>query len=302
MELTILRGIRERAKWSVDETWVLDERLSIQLSFELLKTVLALTATRADSAHFLQVHLLRGLVTGAIGPLSCLLLLIDIALDVDYTDSIIILLLLASGKNLSMFLGANLLKRLDSLSRALYNRISNGFFHQIDLALSNKLHVSVRKWDLQLLCVVLSQAAQCFGLVGARGGSALLHGGEDEEGVALRAEVEVLPERAHYQERCVSLHLQEVVLLLPYERDAFELSQRVSLYLRALDLRLLLGTTPSSLLGEHEIENELLSPQDDAFDHIKRQHAQAVQDVDAFFQEGHVRPPVHRLSLLNNLA
>ena len=112
--------------------------------------------------------------------------------------------------------------------------------------------------------VVFSESAQILCLVATRGGRRLLHRWEDQEWVAFGAEVEVLAEGANDQELSISLHLQKVVLLLPDEWDALELAQSVPLSY-TLRLRLL-----HSLLSQHEVENQLLSPEDDALDHVER--------------------------------
>ena len=156
------------------------------------------------------------------------------------------------------------------------------------------MHIGQR--NLQLRLVVLSEAAQVLGLVAAWGGGRLLHRWEDQEGVAFGAEVEVLAEGADDQELSISLHLQKVVLLLPDEWDALELAQSVPLSY-TLRLRLL-----HSLLSQHEVENQLFAPEDDALDHVERQHAQAVQNVDAFFEEWDISFAISLLGFVHNLA
>ena len=131
---------------------------------------------------------------------------------------------------------------------------------------------------------MLSEAAECFGLIrGAWGIKALLHRRENEEGVRLGAEVEVICKRALNQEGSVHLHLEEVVLLFPYKGDAFELAQGVTLDLSGGLCGWLVR------LSQHEVEDELLSPQDDALHDVEGQHTQAVQNVDALLKKWDIR-------------
>ena len=111
----------------------------------------------------------------------------------------------------------------------------------------------------------------------------MLGGGEDQEGVRLGAEVEVLGEGARDEEPRVRLHLQQVVLALPDERNALELTQRVPL----LDL-LVEPREAHVRLRQHEVEDQLLAPADYALDDIEAQHAQTVQNVDTLFEKGHI--------------
>ena len=88
------------------------------------------------------------------------------------------------------------------------------------------------------------------------------------------------------QERCVALHLEQVVLLLPHEGDALELTQRVALGLLLCEW----ASEPGLVtLCQHKVEDELLPPQDDALDHVEREHAETVEDVDALLEQRHVR-------------
>ena len=51
----------------------------------------------------------------------------------------------------------------------------------------------------------------------------------DQEGIALGSEIEILGELALDQEGGVALHLQQIVLALPYEGDVLEFIDAVSL-------------------------------------------------------------------------
>ena len=104
-------------------------------------------------------------------------------------------------------------------------------------------------------------------IVAAGCGKTLLRRGEDEEGVRLRAEVEVLGEGAANEEACVALHLQQVVLCLPHERYALELAKSVPLVL-LLTHELPLGRL-LICLRQHEVKDELLSPKYDTLDHVE---------------------------------
>ena len=42
---------------------------------------------------------------------------------------------------------------------------------------------------------------------------------------------------------------------------------------------------PIALLSEHEVEYELLTPQDDALDNVERKHAETVEDIDTLFEQ-----------------
>ena len=85
------------------------------------------------------------------------------------------------------------------------------------------------------------------------------------------------------EEACVCFHLEQIVLALPDERDALELAESVPL------LNLLVDPREAHVcLSEHEVEDELLSPANDALDYIETEHTQTVQDVDALFEKRHV--------------
>lgn len=55
-------------------------------------------------------------------------------------------------------------------------------------------------------------------------------------------------------------------------------------------------------LRQHKVEDQLLPPQDDTLDHVEGEHAQAVQNVDALFEQGHVCLVITRLGLLHDHA
>lgn len=270
--------------------------MGIEVSFELLKSsILALRAAWPNSAHLFEVRLLWSIcICGAIGPLGSLFLLVDIACDIYDADASIEFLL--GVQEYIVLLRLDLLEALNPLGCTLNDCVCNGFFHQVDLALPDQFHMRVGQRNLQLRLVVFSQAAKILSLVAARGGRRLLHRWEDEEGVAFGAEVEVLAEGADDQELSISFHLQKVVLLFPDEWDALELAQSVPLSY-TLRLRLL-----HSLLSQHKVENQLFAPENDALDHVERQHAQAVQNVDAFFEEWDISFAISLLSFVHNLA
>lgn len=141
---------------------------------------------------------------------------------------------------------------------------------------------------------MLSESAQGFRLVGTWRIHTLLRRRKHKERIRLRTEVEVLGERTTDEERGVTFHLKEVVLLFPDEGDALKFTEGVP-----LGLRRHLTCLP---LRQHEVEDELLPPQDDALDHIEGKHAQAVQNIDALFKQGHVRLVFTRMGLLYDSA
>ena len=59
-------------------------------------------------------------------------------------------------------------------------------------------------------------------------------------------------------------------------------------------MRLLLAKDLARLvrLGQHEVEDELLAPEYDALDDVEREHAQAVQDIDALLEKTCIGPAV----------
>lgn len=61
----------------------------------------------------------------------------------------------------------------------------------------------------------------------------------------------------------VTLHLEQIVLVLPYERRVLEL----------LDV-VLVGSRIILLRSQQEVVDELLAPLDDAAHNMQRQHAQ----------------------------
>ena len=88
---------------------------------------------------------------------------------------------------------------------------------------------------------------------------------ENEERVRLGREVEVFAEWWRDQEESIVLHFEKVVLLFPHEWNAFELSKGIplhKLYVSELSLRLV-------SLRQHEVENELLSPEDNALNNVQ---------------------------------
>jgi len=82
--------------------------------------------------------------------------------------------------------------------------------------------------------------------------------------------------------------------MLPNEGDALKFAQTVSLR------GLLVGRL--GRLCEHKVENKLFAPQDDAPDHVQRQHAQTVQNVYALIEQCPVCPSLHLLGFGNDLA
>ena len=104
-------------------------------------------------------------------------------------------------------------------------------------------------------------------MIGAGRVKTLLRRGKDEERVRLRAEVEVFGEGAANEEGCVALHLQQVVLCLPHEWNAFELAKSVPLVL-LLTHDLPLGRL-LICLRQHEVKDELFSPKYDALDDVE---------------------------------
>ena len=81
--------------------------------------------------------------------------------------------------------------------------------------------------------------------------------------------------------RCIRLHFQKVVFILPNERNVFEFLQVVPLHW--------LGWTSCSLswlvVGEQEVVNQLLSPFDDTFYHVEWQHSQRMKDVQTLVKQ-----------------
>ena len=72
-------------------------------------------------------------------------------------------------------------------------------------------------------------------------------------------------------------------MALPDERNAFEFTQSVPL------LNLLVKPREAHVcLREHEVEDELLAPADNALDDVKTEHAQTVKNVDALFEKGYI--------------
>ena len=133
---------------SVDETWILNKSLRIEISLELLEcSILALRAAWSNSAHLFEVCLLGGIsISGAIRPLSCLFLLVDIASDIHHADASIIVLFAED----IVLLRLDLLEALNPLGGTLDDGVCNGFLHQVDLALPDQFHMRVGQWNLQL--------------------------------------------------------------------------------------------------------------------------------------------------------
>lgn len=142
-------------------------------------------------------------------------------------------------------------------------------FHEVDLTLTDQLHVGVSQRNQNFLLLL----ARCPPPTTAGHAAQLLRRGKDEEGVRLHTEVKVLCKAGCQQEMCVCFQLEQVVLRLPYKRHQFEFSQV-----------LLAGGGPV-LLRRHKVENQLLAPLNHALDHVEAQHAQRVQDVDALVQQ-----------------
>ena len=87
----------------------------------------------------------------------------------------------------------------------------------------------------------------------------MFHRRKNEERVRLWAEVEILCKGALNQEGSINLHLEKVILLLPNKGNAFKFAQSVSLRMDIGRWRHLVVR-----LSQHKVENQLLSPQDDA--------------------------------------
>ena len=146
----ILSLLLQATQRTIYETWILNKGLSIEVSLELLKcSILALRAAWSDSAHLFEVRLLWSIrIRGAIGPLSSLFLLVDIASDIHDADASIIVLF-AAHENI-VLLRLDLLEALNPLGGALDDGVCNGFLHQVDLALPDQFHMRVGQRNLQL--------------------------------------------------------------------------------------------------------------------------------------------------------
>jgi hypothetical protein len=151
---------------------------------------------------------------------------VDVALNVDYTRVRKLILVLGARMiivELVLLLVSELDIAFNSLIGSFDYCVSYCLLHQVNFALTDQLHVRVCQRYQELLCVVFSPQSQSFRLIGAWGTLTLFHGRKYEERVRLCAEVEVLGEWALQQELGVVFHLQQIVLLLPYERDTFKL-------------------------------------------------------------------------------
>ena len=117
--------------------------------------------------------------------------------------------------------------------------ICNRLFHQVHFTLLEKLQQCIMQWHdhHDRWSLLLWIASQTFKSMGApaychrawntiRG---VLQRRLDQEGVTLRREIEILAELWREQEESVTLHLQEVVLILPNERYVLELIYTVPL-------------------------------------------------------------------------
>ena len=82
----------------------------------------------------------------------------------------------------------------------------------------------------------------------------------------------------------VGLHLQEVVFILPHERDVLELLQTVLVvaHFSGASRR---GAACVGVVCQQEVVDQLLSPLDDALYNVERQHPERVQDVQALVEE-----------------
>ena len=133
------------AKRPIDEAGILHQPFDIHISLQFLGER---TARVNSISH------------GWGGPLSRLLLLVYITLDVDYTRAIevlillllLLILLLAHYVNhVVLLLRAYLIERLDPLGGTLDDGVGDCLLHEVDLTLTNELHVSVRERNLELL-------------------------------------------------------------------------------------------------------------------------------------------------------
>ena len=74
------------------------------------------------------------------------------------------------------------------------------------------------------------------------------------------------------QKARIPFHLDQIVHVFPYKRNAPEFAKRVSLALLGAlpqaHLRVLLGL----VLSQHEIQNEPLAPENDLLHDVQRQH------------------------------
>lgn len=91
----------------------------------------------------------------------------------------------------------------------------------------------------------------------------------DQEGIALSSEIEILGELALDQEGGVALHLQQIVLALPYERDVLELVDAVSLVVDGVC---------TGRGGDQVAQDKLSSPFDYALHSMQAEHPEGMQD------------------------
>ena len=56
------------------------------------------------------------------------------------------------------------------------------------------------------------------------------------------------------------------------------------------------------MLGEHEVEDELFAPENDAFDDVEGQHAQTVQNAGTLVQQSCFGAPLANFCLRNDMT
>ena len=156
--IRILTCIVHVAEWSIHQTGIFNQRLSIHLSLKLFKISTANSAARINTVSLLAVR----------GPLSRLLLLVNVALNVDDTCALVVLILLLllllllahDVDHIVLLLRADLVEGLNSLSGSSDDGVRDGLLHQVDFTLSDQLHMSVCERNLKLLCIALPQSSK----------------------------------------------------------------------------------------------------------------------------------------------
>lgn len=144
--------------------------------------------------------------------------------------------LFALGKLLLQLVDSLGMKRLMLIGTSSQNLISYGFFHEVNFTLLQHFKKLIREWNDHLS--LLEGWNFIFQIL--EGMSAASHGHLlwllnmlqrwlNQEWISLCGEVNVFAKGARCQETCITLHLQEVILSLPYEWNVFELIDAVPL-------------------------------------------------------------------------
>ena len=164
------------------------------------------------------------------------------------------------------------------------NLVCHSFLHEIDLTLPDDLHELVLQWDSQFVRIGPSRGSRIgsFQILDAFHTTTLHYSRPfllmlgtwiHQKRIILARETNISCKMRLIQTNTgIRLHLQQVILILPYKRNIFEFLKIVSLW--RIAHHVLDRSWLRIIVGQQEVIYELLSPFYDALDDVQAKHSQ----------------------------